>query len=574
MLSLVPTIASYLSDAITTAYAGVRSVDLPAQAAYTVSNSLSSYRDRVNRELDVPDVAPQPGKPVLTGRTASERLMLLALRIFCIGLTWGYQLSSVHPAIWRRLVRRYRPWMSRLARTHARATCRLAALSVPAYRDFLRGRKGFPETSKKSYVMAYDETSRCRNGRLDLVGTMVDESSGSSGRPFNWVRGRRELAAVYRNAAGYTGLIFHAQKPFVINAFSMGAWATGTNTGIAMLKVAMVKNTGPDLDKIVDTLRHFGPGFDYLITAYPPFLKHLRDRLDSEGFDWQAYKIHGVVGGEALTEALRDYLTERFTSVRSCFGASDLTIGMGVETGFTVWLRKELLADPALRAELIGADEQRLPMIFQYNPLDTYLEVNDSSELLCTVTSTHTLQPKLRYNIGDEAALLSYDDVVRALKRDPVRWQAALEATGTERMSLPLLLLYGRADSTISYMGANIYPQDVEYGLYEENPLAESISRFCLSLVETTDHESRPVVNIELRGPISDAEREELAATCRAGVLRHLAKVSRDFAQSLAEDPTAADVRVRIFDPGIGPFAATDQKLKNTYLVKETDDRS
>ncbi len=317
----------------------------------------------------------------------------------------------------------------------------------------------------------------------------------------------------------------------------MGAWATGTNTGIAMLKVAMVKNTGPDLDKIVDTLAHFGPDFDYLITAYPPFLKHLRDRLDSEGFDWPAYKIHGVVGGEALTEALRDYLTERFASVRSCFGASDLTIGMGVETGFTVWLRKELLADPELRAELIGADEQRLPMIFQYNPLDTYLEVNNSSELLCTVTSTHALQPKLRYNIGDEAALRSYEDVVRILKREPARWQAAMEATGGERMSLPLLLLYGRADSTISYMGANIYPQDVEYGLYEENPLAEMISRFSLSLVETADHESRPIVNIELRQPIGDPEREELAATCRAGVLRHLAKVSRDFAQHSPKIP-------------------------------------
>ena len=43
----------------------------------------------------------------------------------------------------------------------------------------------------------------------------------------------------------------------------------------------MVKNTGPDLAKIVDTLRHFGPGFDYVVTAYPPFLKHLRDRLDA-----------------------------------------------------------------------------------------------------------------------------------------------------------------------------------------------------------------------------------------------------------------------------------------------------
>ena len=52
---------------------------------------------------------------------------------------------------------------------------------------------------------------------------------------------------------------------------------------IAMAKIAMVKNTGPDLDKIVDTIEHFGPGYTYLVAAYPPFLKDLRDRLDAEG---------------------------------------------------------------------------------------------------------------------------------------------------------------------------------------------------------------------------------------------------------------------------------------------------
>jgi len=42
-----------------------------------------------------------------------------------------------------------------------------------------------------------------------------------------------------------------------------------------MAKIAMVKNTGPDLDKIVDTITHFGPRYNYLVAAYPPFLKDL-----------------------------------------------------------------------------------------------------------------------------------------------------------------------------------------------------------------------------------------------------------------------------------------------------------
>jgi phenylacetate-CoA ligase len=271
-----------------------------------------------------------------------------------------------------------------------------------------------------------------------------------------------------------------------------------------------------------------------------------------------------------MTEALRDYLEERFEEVRSGYGASDLTIGMGAETGFTVWLRKRLATDGELRRELLGEGEQRLPMIFHYNPLETYLEINAHGELLCTINAKSCLQPKLRYSVGDEALLHSHAKVKQIIRRDRLRWTECRRATADERMSLPLLFLFGRADSTISYMGANLYPQDVEYGLYVGNPRAGDIARFCLSLEESPDLESRPVVNIELReGADRDVVAEaELAATCRQGVLGYLARVSRDFAESVKEDPTAADLRVRIFAAGAGPFAGTN-RLKNVYLVKD-----
>ncbi|MEV6278612.1 hypothetical protein [Nocardia sp. NPDC051832] len=508
--------------------------------------------------------------------TARERARSVRLQAVSGLLTGAYHAASAHPALWRRMARTYHPSLARVAAEHAEAACRLAAVQVPAYRDFLHrsgaGRAkrltSFPETDKTTYARRYDEESRCRKGRLHRPGVIVDESSGSTGTPFNWARGPKELRTIYRNAAGYVQMAFPGDRLFVINAYSMGAWATGTTTGAALARIAMVKNTGPDLDKIVDTLRHFGPGYDYIVAAYPPFLKHLRDRLDELGFDWGAYRLQGMVGGEALTEALRDYLEQRFVRVRSGYGASDLSIGIGAETTFTVWLRKQLAEDPALRRELLGAHEQRLPMIFHYNPLETYLEVNARSELLCTLTSRHCLQPKLRYNIGDEARVHPLPAVLRALRRDPVRWAEFQRHRGADRMNLPLLFLFGRTDSTVSYMGANLYPQDVEYGLYQGNPYADRIARFCLSLEELADLESRPVVNLELRDTgLAPDERLRLADSCRSGVLNHLAHVSRDFAESLREDPSAADLRVRLFEPGTGPFAAMT-KLKNSYLVE------
>jgi phenylacetate-CoA ligase len=500
------------------------------------------------------------------------------LRLVSHALSGIYGLYRVHPAVWRFMARHYRPRMGGFARLHAWMTCQFAALDVPAYGDFLR-RNGwefrwfdldsYPPTGKASYVQAYPEAERCRNGRLEVAGSVVDESSGSSGQPFNWVRSRAELRSVHKNLAGYATMIFPAKRRFVINAYSMGAWATGTNTGIAMARIAMVKNTGPDLRKIIDTLRHFGPGFEYVVTAYPPFLKRLRDELDAERFPWHEYRISGLVGGEGMTEALRDYLEKRFHKVRSGYGASDLTIGMAGETDLSVWLRRRLRTDAGLRARLLGENEERLPMVFQYNPLETYLETNAESEILCTINSTAVVNPKVRYNIGDEGRLATLPEVLAAVT-DPAARAEAEAALRVDGMRLPLLFLFGRKDSTISYMGANIYPQDVEYGLYDGNPYAHQIEGFCLELREDAALESRPVVHLQLRSEVrlEAAQRNLLADACRAGVLAHLTTASRDFAESLAEDPSAADLRVAVHDHGTGPFAGADAKLKNVYLIK------
>lgn len=501
-------------------------------------------------------------------------------------LTSSYSLYKVHPAMWRLTATNYQPWMGEFARRHAWMTCQMSALHVPAYREFLDERDwtfrwwaldNYPTTDKKNYVTAYPEPQRCWHGKLTMRGTLVDESSGSSGSPFNWVRGRRELADIHRNVAGFTSLMMRGEENlFVINAYSMGAWATGTNTGMAMAKVAMVKNTGPDLDKIVDTVNHFGPGYTYLVAAYPPFLKDLRDRLDAEGLDWSAYRMHGLVGGEGMTEALRDYCEERFVTVRSGYGASDLTIGMGGETDLTVWLRRRLHDDAELRAAVLGPEETRTPMIFQYNPLETYLEVNADGELVCTLTSTSVLSPKLRYNIGDEATILDWHELAAILRRRPDWAEPSAEAFRRQGMKLPLLLLYGRADATISFMGANIYPLDVENGLYGDGDRAARIASFTLSLedVESDATRQQPVIHVELRDgvEIDDTERGEFATAIQEGVLAHLARVSRDFAESLKESDRSGEMSVVVHDHGSGPFAVTTGKLKRVYLRTDLGD--
>ena len=114
---------------------------------------------------------------------------------------------------------------------------------------------------------------------------------------------------------------------------------------------------------------------------------------------------------------------------------------------------------------------------------------------------------------------------------------------------------------------------DVENGIYADNPRAHLIEGFRISLDDVGELEQRPTLHLELRDPdtepdaaLSAADRTALADTVRAGVVAHLRSVSRDFAESLEEDPTAAGLRVRIHDHGTGPFSRRSTKIKNVYL--------
>ena len=507
-------------------------------------------------------------------------IRLIYLTALNVALTAAYRLVRRSRMLWRFGAKHYKDQLNALGRLHAYTTCAWAGYTVPAYRKFLAEQdyrfalldlEAFPETTKDNYVRPNSVKSRCRYGRMGGNGIFVDESAGSSGRPYNWVRSQREIDGIERNMAGYMSLVFPSRKTFTINAFSMGAWATGTITGSAAGLAGMVKSVGPDLEKIVDTIAFFGPEPDYLICGYPPFLKHVMDRLDADGFAWDQYRISAMVGGEGMTEALRDYLETRFTKVRSVYGATDLTLGIAGETALSVLVRKTMWNDPTFRAAALGPEEGRVPMVFQYNPLENYLEVNAHGELVCTVTSSAALAPKLRYNVGDEGRIIPFEDLLAALRTDPARERAALAALKAEEVRLPFLVLFGRKDGTISFMGANLYPQDIEYGLYAIER-ANHIRRFQLALVETGPAEVRPTIHIELHVDVvlTAEDHAGFVDECRAGVIAHLSEASRDFAASLEEDPASADIRIELHPAGSGPFTGMGEGIKNKYLSKDT----
>jgi phenylacetate-CoA ligase len=462
----------------------------------------------------------------------------------------------------------------RLSAEAAAAAARRALSTVPAYADFV-GRvpprapaaewlRGLPVTDKKSYIDAYPLAARCRHGTLPLTGAELDESSGSSGRPYTWIRSTAELEQVRRKLAILVRHLLDGEadagRPVVtVNAFSMGAWATGTNVSRALGRLGLIKSTGPEPDKVLSVLDLLGPGYTYLITGYPPFLRSL---LEQAG-DLSEYRIFGFVGGEGMSETLRARLERSFRAVYSAYGASDLDIGIAAELPLTVWLRQQAASCPALSEALFGR-QGRLPMIFQYDPTDYYAETIDG-ELVITVCRTATISPRIRYNVHDAGGTLSFDrmlEICRGFGLDPISASRSRSAAPVLRM--PLLYVHGRSDSTLSVHGANIYPEDVEWGL-GESPDSAAVGGFVLDLAEDHAGVLRPRVHVETWRP-PGAYDTGLAARLAAAIRARLLANSADFRAAVAEDAHAGEIQVLLHEPGSGPFTANCGQIKRRYV--------
>jgi phenylacetate-CoA ligase len=448
---------------------------------------------------------------------------------------------------------------------------------VPAYRSFIDTQGGrpqihllsnalpdlsvIPETDKESYVKKYPLVSRVLDGELPLRGVMVDESSGSSGRPTSWVRGPLERSIIKQMLQLSYHQILANEKVFVLNAFALGAWATGLNVSLSLTDITIIKSTGPNTDKIINTMLEFGPGYRYLITGYPPFLKSL---IDDKRIDWTQYRVDAVYGGEGISEGLRDHLLGSFDRVLGSYGASDLEINMAGENDFTIALRKAIIEDAELREKLINTEYGVTPMIFQYNPLAYYLETNKQGELVVTLCRPCNISPKIRYNIHDRGHVLKYGVLKQILEQHK---RNDILALNSPRLDLPVLFLYGRSDASIEYYGAKVTPDSVREVLYATPELTPHLNTFKLLSYEDDSFNKRMEVVVEL---IPGARIPDNASQIADDVFQRLGALNGDFYNAMYRTATPDNLALlRIYEYGTGPFAGGQHKLKNEYVASE-----
>lgn len=463
---------------------------------------------------------------------------------------------------------KYLDWTSII---RARRVYYYAIKKVPAYKNFIQDAKitkwsEIPFTDKDTYIRKYPTEQRCVNGAIPSTQIMIDESSGSTGIPYDWVRGmaeRKESHAFISFFATYC----YGKKPWItINAFSLGAWATGLNMGIALQRNGIVKNTGPDISKILHTLEFFGNKYNYLITGYPPFLKQLMDYSDKNKFPLKDYNIDVLAGGEGMSEGLRDYLRNEYNKVYSGYGATDLEIGISGETPLTVAIRRLARDNKEIREALFGK-ESRLPMIFQYNPVMHYIEVNNNNELIFTITRKSLLSPRIRYNIHDEGGIARYDQIQEKLSKLNVDLNKLTKDEENRNLRFPFMWIYGRKDFTISVMGANIYPEDLEQCIFADKELSKITKSFCQSLSERENGDVRPAFYFEITIEPNDHLKNKFADS----ILKNLIELNADFREAWHEYPDTLVPEIHLFREGEGPFKFNEGKIKQARIIKNED---
>ncbi|MDO8507783.1 MAG: phenylacetate--CoA ligase family protein [bacterium] len=498
--------------------------------------------------------------------TIADRARFIFLAFRDLLLYFSTRKYSIFYNTFCRLPSRYLDWTSHI---RARRVYYYAVRNVPAFRDFVKDKEikkwsDVPFTDKDTYIKKYSTDQRCVGGIIPPRETMIDESSGSTGTPYNWVRSLTERCEAHGSVSYFATFCFGKKPLLTINAFSMGAWATGLNMGIALLRNGIVKNTGPDIGKILNTMEFFGPKYNYLITGYPPFLKELYDYVGKQGFPWDKYHISALMGGEGMSEGLREYLRPGFKKIYSGYGATDLEIGIAGETPLTVAIRRLANEKQDFREALFGKDS-RLPMLFQYNPVSHFIETTEDGELVLTIARKSVLSPRIKYNVHDEGGVCRYDQMKERLKVAGYNIKDFTKDADGRDLKFPFLWIYGRRDYTVSIMGANIYPEDIEQCLYADKELAKITRSFCQSVSEGKNAQVHPAFYFE----ITERPTKELREKFSKSILEQLMKLNADFREACHEYADTMKPEIYLFSVGDGPFKMDKSKIKQSRVVKK-----
>lgn len=429
------------------------------------------------------------------------------------------------------------------------------AETVPAYRAFLAehhieparlqmpadfGR--LPLTTKANYVQRHPLAHLCRGGRLERC-DMVAVSSGSTGHPTFWPRFVSDELTIAVRFEQIFHDSFHADqcRTLAIVCFALGTWVGGMFTAACCRYVAAkgypitVITPGNNRAEIERVVRELAPEFEQtVLLGYPPFLKDVIDGGIAQGIDWPSLNIKLVTAGEVFSEEWRGLVCQRAGATNPChdtaslYGTADAGV-LGNETPLSIHIRQFLAATPDAARQLFG--ESRLPTLVQYDPFVRYFETQpatDGNGQTLLFTGNNGV-PLIRYHIADEGGLIEYPQMLRLLADwgfDPLSAFKNHGARGVRE--LPFVFVFGRSNFTVSYFGANVYPENISVALEQPGVREWVTGKFVLQSKQAMDETPHLAIAVELApGVEADHAKRDLIAD---SILTHLLRLNSEFA--------------------------------------------
>ena len=421
------------------------------------------------------------------------------------------------------------------------------AASVPAYQAFLAEQginprnietladfQNLPKINKENYISRYSLPQLCNNGNIGGC-DMIAASSGSTGKATFWPRSLTDELQIATRFEQIFHDSFHADNKttLAVICFALGTWVGGMFTTNCCRHLAAkgypitVITPGNNKTEIWRIVQELGGNFEQVVLlGYPPFLKDVIDTGIANGMQWGQYNIKLVMAGEVFSEEWRNLVAQRIGSDNPCddFASMYATADAGVlgnETPLSICIRQFLAATPQAAKALFG--ESRLPTLVQYDPCTRFFEVEDGNLLF----SGNNGVPLIRYNICDQGGLITYAEIMEFLANWNFNPITELENHRGIRQ-LPFVYVFGRSNFTVSYFGANIYPENVTVGL--EQPIIREwvTGKFVLQVREDLDKNRFLSVVVELAPGVENQEEKKLSIT--AAILTQLLRLNSEFA--------------------------------------------
>jgi phenylacetate-CoA ligase len=410
--------------------------------------------------------------------------------------------------------------------------------SIQTFEDFVN----LPLLTKDNYHKCYPLADLCRFGKLEMCDTIA-VSSGSTGKPTFWPRFLTDELQIATRFEQIFHDSFHAntRRTLAVVCFTLGTWVGGMYTTNCCRYLSSkgypvtVVTPGNNKEEIFRVVQELGMNFEQVVLlGYPPFLKDVIDTGIARGVEWSRYQIKLVMAGEVFSEEWRDLVGERVDSNNpyydsaALYGTADAGV-LGNETPLSICIRRFLAEHPDASRTLFG--ESRLPTLVQYDPLNRFFEVHEGTLLF----SGDNGIPLIRYHIADNGGLISFEAMLKFLAEwgfDPV---AQLQQTGERGIHpLPFVYVFGRSNFTVSYFGANIYPENVTVGL--EQPIIKEwvTGKFVLQVKEDADKNRFLSVVVEL-APGVEANEEKRNAIA-SSILSQLLRLNSEFANYVPKE--------------------------------------